>query len=123
MAQTSSNFGTFESGKSYIVRIQIQTFNVDRLITTYPLALDVSTQGATPTYSVSYVVSNGSSFILSSRREDVSITAEVILDGSQVANSYALSLTVTCGANTTSFPVTLVGRYHAIMVGQVTQTS
>lgn len=122
-AQTSSNFGTFEAGKSYLVRIQIQTFNVDRLISTYPLAIDVSALGAAPSRSVSYVVSNGSSFNLSTRRDDVSVTAEVILDGSQVVNSYALSISVTCGANTSSFPVTLTGRYHAILVGQVTQTS
>lgn len=122
-AQTSSNFGTFEAGKSYVVRIQLQTFNVDRLITSYALALDVATPGAAPVHSVSYVVANGSSFNLSVKRDEVSITAEVILDGSQVASSYALSLTVTCGANTTSFPVTLLARYHSIMVGQVTQTS
>lgn len=122
-AQTSSNFGTFEAGKSYLVRIQIQTFNVDRLISTYPLAIDLSALGATPSRSVSYVISNGSSFNLSTRRDDVSITAEVILDGSQVATSYALSMTITCGANTSSFPVTLVGKFQAIQVGQVTQTS
>jgi hypothetical protein len=122
-AQTSSNFGTFQAGKSYVVRIQIQTFNVDRLIATYPLALELSALGAAPSRSISYVVSNGSSFNLSVRRDEVSITVEVILDGSQVVSSYALSLTVTCGANTTSFPVTLMGRYHATQVGQVTQTS
>jgi hypothetical protein len=122
-AQTSSNFGTFEAGKSYIVRIQIQTFNIDGLSSGYPLTLDVVTQGASPTRSVSYVVSNGSSFELSTIRHDVSITAEVILDGSQVAASYALSVTLTCGINTTPFPLTLMGRYHAVVVGQVTQTS
>ena len=122
-AQTSSNFGTFEAGKSYLVRIQIQTFNVGQLITTYPLALTLSTLGASPSHSISYVVSNGSNFNLSTWRDEVSIIAEVILDGSQVANSYSLSITVTCGANTSSFPVTLIGRYHAVPVGQVTQTS
>lgn len=122
-AQTSSNFGTYEAGKSYLVRIQIQTFNVDRLLTAYPLALDIATPGAAPSYSISYLISNGSSFNLSTRRDDVSISAEVIIDGSQVSNSYSLSLTVTCGSNTSSFPITLIGRYQAIMVGQVTQTS
>ncbi len=122
-SQASLNFGNFEAGKNYVIRIQIQTFNVDRLTTAYPLALDVATQGASPSYSVSYVVSNGSSFNLATKRDDVSIAAEVVIDGSQVANSYALSLTVTCGSNTTSFPITLTGKYHAIMVGQVTQTS
>ena len=121
-AQTSSNFGTFEAGKSYVVRIQIQTFNVDRLILSYPLALDVATQGATPSYSVSYLVANGSSFNLSTRRDEVSINAEVILDGTQIASTYSLLVTITCGSNTGSFPLTLMGRYHAIMVGQVTQT-
>lgn len=122
-AQTSSNFGTFEAGKSYLVRIQIQTFNTSQLITAYPLAIELSVLGATPSRFVSYIVSNGTSFNLSTLRDEVSIAAEVILDGSQVANSYALSITVTCGANTSSFPVTLIGKYHAVLVGQVTQTS
>ena len=122
-SQSSLNFGTFEAGKSYVVRIQIQTFNVDRLLTAYPLALDVAAQGATPTLSLSYVVANGSSFNASTRRDDVSISAEVIIDGSLVASAYSLTLTVTCGTNTTSFPITLSGRYHGTLVGQVTQTS
>jgi hypothetical protein len=105
------------------VKIQVQTFNIDGLINPYPLAIDLSALGASPSRSISYIVSNGNSFDLSTWRNDVSVTAEVILDGSQVATSYSLSMTVTCGANTSSFPVTLIGRYHAILVGQVTQTS
>lgn len=122
-SQSSSSFGTFEAGKSYVVRIQIQTFNVDRLVTAYPLAFDVVAQGASPSISSSYVVSNGSSFNSSTRRDDVSISAEVVVDGSQVAIPYSLVLTVTCGTNTTSFPITLSGRYHGTLVGQVTQTN
>lgn len=122
-SQSSSNFGSFEAGKSYVVRIQIQTFNIDRLITAYPLSLDVAFQGASPTYSASYVVANGSSFNLATKRDDVSITAEIVIDGSLVASAYSLSLTVTCGANTSSFPISLVGKYQAIKVGQVIQTS
>ena len=122
-AQTSSNFGAFEAGKSYVVRIRIQTFNIDRLILSYPLSLDITTQGATPSLSVAFAVSNGSSFTLSVRRDEVTINAEVILDGSQVVNPYSLSATITCGSNTGSFPITLIGNYHAILVGQVTQTS
>ncbi len=122
-SQSSSSFGTFEPRKSYVVRIQIQTFNVDRLVTAYPLAFDVVAQGATPLISYSYIISNGSSFNASTRRDDVSIAAEVVVDGSQVATSYSLVLTVNCGTNTTSFPVTLTGRYHGKLVGQVTQTS
>lgn len=122
-SQASSNFGTFEAHRSYVVWIQIQTFNVDRLISTYPLAFDVVTQGASPQSTVSYSVANGSSFNLSTRRDEVSINAEVILDGSQIAGPYALSVTITCGTATGSFPVTVMGRYHAILVGQVTQTS
>lgn len=121
--QTSSIFGTLEAGKSYVIRVHIQTFNIDGLITSYPLAIDVATPGATPSTSISYLVSNGSGFSVSTKRDYVSISADVVIDGSQVVNSYALSVTVTCGTNTTAFPLTVIGRYHAIMVGQVTQTS
>lgn len=120
--QSSSGFGSFEPGMSYVLRLLIQTFNVDRLISTYPLSMEISAQGAAPSITVSYLVANGSSFNLSTRRDDVSVTADVILDGALVSHAYTLSASVTCAVNTGSFPILLQGKYHAILVGQVTQT-
>lgn len=118
-SQVSEAFGTLSAGKSYIFRIRVQSFNAAQLLLTYPLALTVSAQGASPTISYSYSVANGSLWVSAAKREEVTIFADVSIDGSAVISSYSLTVTITCGTNTTSFPVVLAGNYVGILVGQV----
>lgn len=118
-SQVSDAFGTLAAGKSYIFRVRVQSFNAAQLLLTYPLALTVSAQGASPTISYSYSVANGSLWVSAAKREEVTIFADISIDGSAVISSYSLTVTVTCGTNTTSFPVVLAGNYVGILVGQV----
>jgi hypothetical protein len=64
-------------------------------------------------------VANGSLWVSAAKREEVTIFADVSVDGSAVISSYSLTVTITCGTNTTSFPVVLAGNYVGILVGQV----
>ena len=118
-SQVSDAFGTLAAGKSYIFRIRVQSFNAAQLLLTYPLALTVSAQGASPTISYSYSVANGSLWVSAAKREEVTIFADISIDGSAVISSYSLTVTITCGTNTTSFPVVLAGNFVGILVGQV----
>lgn len=118
-SQVSDAFGTLAAGKSYIFRVRIQSYNAAQLLLTYPLALTVSAQGASPTISYSYSVANGSLWISAAKREEVTIFADISIDGSAVVSSYSLTVTITCGTNTTSFPVALAGNFVGILVGQI----
>ena len=118
-SQVSNTFATLAAGKSYVFRVQIQSYNIAQLLLTYPLALNVTAQGATPTITFSYTVANGIHWISSTRREQVGITADISIDGSVVNSSYSLTVSITCGANSTSFPITLTGNYIGVLVGQV----
>lgn len=118
-SQVSDSFGTLAAGKSYIFRLRIQSYNAAQLLLTYPLALTVSAQGASPTISYSYSAANGSLWVAAAKREEVTIFADVSIDGSSAISSYSLTVTVTCGTNTTSFPVALSGNFVGILVGQV----
>lgn len=118
-SQVSDSFGTLAAGKSYIFRVRIRSYNVAQSLTIYPLALTVSAQGASPTISYSYSVANGSNWVASAKRDEVTISADISIDGSAVISSYSLTATVICGTNTTSFPVVLAGNFVGILVGQV----
>ncbi|MBI3428462.1 MAG: collagen-like protein [Actinobacteria bacterium] len=118
-SQVSDAFGTLAAGKSYVFRVQIHSYNAGQLLLTYPLAFNVAAQGATPIISFSYSVANGSHWVSSTKREQVNIFADISIDGSAVISSYSLAITITCGTNTTSFPLTLSGSYVGVLVGQV----
>lgn len=122
-SQMSNKFGNFQAGRSYVVRVQIETYNIPKQLLTYPLSFDISAAGASPLISYSYTVANGSFWIESARRDEVSVVADVTVDGSSVTSSYTLAVSVACGTNTSSFPITMTGKYIGVLVGQVTQTS
>ena len=118
-SQISDAFGTLAAGKSYVYRVQIYSYHAGQSLLTYPLAFNVTAQGASPVISHSYIVSNGSHWVSSAKREQVNISADISIDGSSVLSGYSLAITITCGTNTTSFPLTLSGNYVGVLVGQV----
>ena len=118
-SQVSDSFGTLSAGKSYVFRVQIYSFHVGQSLLTYPLSFSVTAQGASPIITHSYIVSNGSHWVNSAKREQVNISADISINGSSVVSSYSLVITITCGTNTTSFPLTLAGSYVGALVGQV----
>ena len=118
-SQISDAFGTLSAGKSYIYRVQIHSYHAGQSLLTYPLAFSITAQGASPVISHSYIVSNGSHRVSSAKREQVNISADISIDGSAVLSGYSLVITITCGTNTTSFPLTLSGNFVGVLVGQV----
>lgn len=119
-SQSSNFFGSFQAGKSYVVRISIETFNAAKLVSTYPLSLVISASGAAPVLRTFYSVANGSFWDAGATQDKVTLVAEVAIDGSATASSYELVATVTCGLNTGSFPISLSGKHLSILLGQVT---
>ncbi|MCX6430828.1 MAG: hypothetical protein NTX12_07725 [Actinobacteria bacterium] len=117
--QTSNSFGGFQARKSYVVRIQIETYNTTKNLATYPLSFSISAVGATPTVYSTYSISNGTNWISGAKQDEVKILAELAIDGSAVLTSYSFSVTVTCGATTTAFPLAISGKYLITEVGQV----
>jgi hypothetical protein len=118
-AQISTPFGTFEPGKSYLLRIMIQTYNSTKVVSTFPLALNISANGAAPSIYTSYVVANGSLWVSGAKQDEVSLIAEIAVNGSAIGSFYQLSATVTCGVNSGSTPITLIGNYFATLVTQI----
>lgn len=118
-SQASDAFGTLAAGKSYVLRVQIRSYNVAQQLLAYPLALNVSAQGASPIISSSYSVANGGRWVSAAKREEVTVFADISIDGAAVVSSYSLIVTITCGTNTTSFPLVLDGNFLGILIGQV----
>jgi len=118
-SQTSSAFGTFLNGSSYIVRFRVETYNATKDISTYPLVLTVSAVGGSPTVTTSYSVVNGSYWRSGATQNEVIVLAESIISSSGSSGTFDLSITVACQAVTTLYPVTLSGTYSRTLVGQV----
>ncbi|TRZ87838.1 MAG: collagen-like protein [Streptomycetaceae bacterium] len=121
VSQTSNNFGAFEARKSYLVRVILETWNATKLISTYPLSLEVTAIGASPTISVSYNVANGSFWNPTSlaKQDKVGIVADVLIDGTSAATAFELVVTVACGVATNSYAISLAGAYVKTLIGQV----
>jgi hypothetical protein len=120
-SQPSYAFGSFLAGKSYKVRIQIDSYNATKNLLTYPLLPAISAQGAAPILWMSYSVHNGSYWISSAKQDQVALLIDLIIDGSNTATDFNLIATITCGSNTTAFAINLSGKYLATEVGQVAE--
>ena len=91
-------FGTFNAGKSYVVRILINTYDANSAVFTYGLGLALSASGDSPIISSNYSVIYGSIYS-GGNRSTVAIIADVVLNGAATTNSYSLIATLTSGAN------------------------
>lgn len=96
--KASDSFGTFVAGKSYVVRILINTYDANALVFTYGLGLSLSASGDNPVIKSNYSVIYGSIYS-GGNRSTVSIIADVELNGASTTNTYSLIATLTSGAN------------------------
>jgi hypothetical protein len=119
---TSSNsnaFGSFLSGKFYLVDVLIYATNLDAI--SYPLKIAFTSSLGSPTISATYLVSYGSSYRTSSTRPENSIIAKVLVNASAVADTFSLITTVTCGAQTggASQKLTVAGDFFIQEIGAI----
>jgi hypothetical protein len=114
---SSAAFGSFEAGKSYVVRVLISSFDVNKVAASYGIGLTVTASTGSPGISSSYVVSTGSVYS-GSNRVTISIIADIVLNGISVATPYSLVATLTSGA-TVGASITANGSYTKIQVGAI----
>ena len=114
---SSDAFGSFEAGKSYVVRVLISTFDINKVAPSYGIGLSIAAEGGAPGISASYVVSTGSVYS-GSNRITISIVADIVLNGISVATPYSLVATLTSGA-TSGASITASGSFTKIQVGAI----
>jgi len=113
----SEVFGTFSAGKSYVVRILINTFDSNLNEFTYGVGFSLRASGDSPTISVNYSVIYGSVYS-GGIRFTVSIIADVVLSGALTSNPYSLIATLTSGASGAA-SISASGTCTQILVGAV----
>ena len=113
----SEAFGSFEAGKSYVVRVLITTFDVNKAATSYGIGLTLSAITGAPGISASYVVSIGSVYS-GSNRATVSIIADIVLNGISVTTPYSLVAKLTSGA-IDGASISAGGSFTKIQVGAI----
>ena len=109
------------AGKSYLIKIQIDTYNPTKNLLTYPLVPEISAVGAAPVIWMNYSVVNGSYWIAAAKQDQVALIIDLVVNGSSAVTDFKLVVTVTCGSNTTAFPINLSGKFLATEVGQVAE--
>jgi hypothetical protein len=115
---TASNaFGSFEAGKSYVVRVLIRTFDVNASAPSFGIGLSIAADGGAPGITTSYVVSTGSVYS-GTNRVNVSVIADLVLNGVSVATPYSLIATLTSGSNFEAI-ISASGTYTKIQVGAI----
>jgi hypothetical protein len=115
--KASDSFGTFAAGKSYIVRLLIDTYDANSSVFTYGLGMSLTSSGDNPVISSSYSVAYGSVYS-GGNRSTVSIIADVVLNGASTTNSYSLIVTLTSGANGAA-SISASGVSTQILVGAI----
>ncbi len=115
--KASEAFGTFAAGKSYVVRILINTYDNNSIVFTYGLGLAINALGDNPLISSNYSVLYGSVYS-GGNRSTVAIIADVILNGASTTSAYSLIVTLTSGANSAA-SITASGTSSQILVGAI----
>jgi hypothetical protein len=113
----SEAFGSFEAGKSYVVRVLISTFDVNEVAASYGIGLSIAAVNGSPGISSTYVVSTGSVYS-GSNRVTISIVADIVVNGISVATPYSLVATLTSGA-TVGASISASGSFTKIQVGAI----
>jgi hypothetical protein len=113
----SEAFGSFEAGKSYVVRVLISTFDVNEVAASYGIGLSISAATGAPGISASYIVSTGSVYS-GSNRVTISIVADIVLNGISVTTPYSLVAKLTSGAPVGA-SISASGSFTKIQVGSI----
>jgi len=112
------DFGSFSAGKNYIVQLLlhgVDQFGVARLV-----KFAVSTPDSLVVLTSDYVVPNGVTSRSGSTEIETSIVATVLINGTNTANNFYLTATITCNEGTDA-PGGLVftGSYIGMQVGTI----
>jgi hypothetical protein len=113
----SEVFGSFEAGKSYVVRLLVSTFDANEVAASYGIGLTVTAGTGSPGISLNYIVSEGSVYS-GSNRITISIIADIVLDGASVTTPYSIVATLTSGA-TLGASIAASGSFTKIQVGAI----
>ncbi|MUH49521.1 MAG: collagen-like repeat preface domain-containing protein [Actinobacteria bacterium] len=113
----SEPFGEFAAGASYVVRLIINTYDVNSSLQTYGIGITLAASGDSPSIDISYAVMNGTVYIPTNRFY-ISIIADVVLNGAATTQAYTLIATLTSGASV-SASIALTGKCTQMLVGSV----
>ncbi len=108
----------FESSKSYVVRIHINTYLPNENTNAFmPLALSATSSISGAIVQTSYSLINGASYRNGNAIFENSIEAELVLDGKSIDVSYGITIMVTAGRTTeVNGPVKISGSFTAVAV-------
>jgi hypothetical protein len=116
-----SNLDGLKAGKSYLIRFLIHTYLPTNRIfdAKMPLNFSSAATSGSPVMTKHFVSSSSNSYRNGVEGFEWSLNAEVILDGSLVANDYGISITVTVGKSTGSETLAIICDFSALLVGEV----
>ena len=115
--RVSQTFGDFLPGNIYVVRVLISTYDANAILSTYGLGLSISAVGDSPGIEMAYFVANGTLYS-GTNKGNVSIIADLIIDGSSTTNAYSLVATLTSGAVVTA-SIYAYGKCTQLLVGSI----
>jgi hypothetical protein len=115
--KSSTPFGNFLPGKNYVLRVLISTYDVNQSISNYGLGLGVATTAGTASISANYVVMTGSQYS-GGNRINISVVADIVLNGGTNTSPYSLIVTLTSGANGGA-SILASGTFTKIEVGSI----
>jgi hypothetical protein len=112
----------FESGKSYLVRIHIFTYQPNDSTEYFlPLSLSVTGTSTGVIAQSSYVLAHGYSYRSGSNRYENSIDAEIVLDGSSTNVAYGITILVASGRVTSGTELVKISGSFSAQEVQTTQ--
>ena len=112
----------FESGKSYLVRVHIFTYQPNDSTEYFlPLSLSVTSTTSGVIAQTSYVLAHGYSYRSGSNRYENSIAAEIVLDGSSANVSYGITILVASGRVTSGTELVKISGSFTAQEVQTTQ--
>ncbi|CAN2210538.1 Collagen triple helix repeat [Candidatus Nanopelagicaceae bacterium] len=112
----------FESGKKYLVNLQIISFQPNDLNEYFlPLSLSITSTTSNVISQSSYLLVHGYSYRAGSNRYENSIIAEIVLDGSSANVSYGINLQVASGRNTSGTELVRISGNYTIQEVQTVQ--
>lgn len=113
-SQRSNDFSDLEPGKNYVFDIFVIG---NASMSGFPMSMAVSASGESPILSTHWFSTYGDSYRGGTTKIEYSFFARVVVNGALTTSAYKLAVTITCGQNTTSVPVTLSGSFVSTIVG------
>jgi len=120
-SSSTSSLDGLKAGKSYLVRLMIQTYHPSDRYNDSKMLLDLTTTAITgsPVITKHYIPVFVNSYRNGVEGFEWSLSAELVIDGSLVTNDYGVSITVTAGKVTTDMSLKIDCGFTALLIGQV----